>query len=165
MLGSGSVCAGRGIERSQLGAIGCLENLSPPVEVGAADRVAVPGWLRVPGLDALPEFVGRHVEVVQLDAAQIAGSGRNTDGFRRPRCVRPADKPGHSRAARRAPSRRPLQALHIESRVNGAQRPGNLGGLAHLRGLAVTTSQERRLSTVGRPAVIPPSTARCGGGR
>jgi hypothetical protein len=30
--------------------------------------VVVPGWLRVPGLDAPPEFVARRVDVVQLDA-------------------------------------------------------------------------------------------------
>src|SRR5262249_17283726 len=62
------------VEHRQLGSIGGLEKRYPPVEVGAADRVAVPGWLRVPGLNAPPEFVGRHVEVVQFDSDTEATS-------------------------------------------------------------------------------------------
>ena len=42
-----------------------------------ADRVAVPGWLRVPSLDAPPEFVGGHIEVVQFDADTKGASRRS----------------------------------------------------------------------------------------
>ena len=67
LAGSRSVCVWRGGEQGQLGSIGRLEHGEPPVEVGAADRVAVPGWLRVSGLDAPPEFVRRHLEEVQFN--------------------------------------------------------------------------------------------------
>jgi hypothetical protein len=72
ICGSGSVWLG--IEQAQLGSIGRLEHASPPVEVCAANRVAVPGWLRVPCLDAPPEFVGRCIEVVQFDVDAKATS-------------------------------------------------------------------------------------------
>ena len=57
-----------GVEQGQLGSIGCLEERCPLVEVGAANRVAVPGGFCVPCVDAPPEFVGGYVEVVQFDA-------------------------------------------------------------------------------------------------
>lgn len=66
--------SGGGVEQGQLGSIGRLENRQPPVEVGAADRVAVPGWLRVSGLDAPPEFVSRDVEEVQFNGDTKATS-------------------------------------------------------------------------------------------
>jgi hypothetical protein len=56
------------VEERQLGRVGRLEGAHPPVKVGSADWVVVPGWLRVPGLNAQPEFLGRHLEVVKLDA-------------------------------------------------------------------------------------------------
>src|SRR3954447_19434035 len=65
----------RRIEQGQLGGIGRLENGQPPLEVGATDRVAVPGRLRVSGLDAPPELVGRRVEEVQFDGDADAASG------------------------------------------------------------------------------------------
>jgi hypothetical protein len=51
-----------------------MEQSNPPVEVGVADRVAVPGRLQVPCIDPPPEFVGRHVDVVQFDADTKATS-------------------------------------------------------------------------------------------
>src|SRR3989337_382986 len=39
--------------------------------------MAVPGWFQVPCLDAPPEFVGRYIEVVQLDADTKATSGES----------------------------------------------------------------------------------------
>ena len=38
------------------------------------NRVAVPRWLQVPCLDTSPEFVSRHVEVVQFDTDTKAAS-------------------------------------------------------------------------------------------
>ena len=38
------------------------------------DGCAIPGWLRVPGLDAPPEFVHRHIEEVQFDTDTKAAS-------------------------------------------------------------------------------------------
>lgn len=64
----------RGVEQGEFGSIGRLKLAYPPVEVGATDRVTVPGWLRVPGLDAPPEFAGRRVEEVQFDADTKATS-------------------------------------------------------------------------------------------
>ena len=72
--GSGSVRVWWGVEQRELGSIGRLEKGGPFVEVGAADRCAVPGWLRVPGLDAPPEFVHRHIEEVQFDTDTKATS-------------------------------------------------------------------------------------------
>src|SRR5215217_6413896 len=65
ICGRGSVW--RRVEQGQLGSIGRLEHASPPVQVCTANRVTVPGRFRVPCLDAPPEFVGRYIEVVQLD--------------------------------------------------------------------------------------------------
>src|SRR5262249_48726924 len=58
----------RGVEQRKLASIRRLENGCPLVQVDAADRVPVPRWLRVPGLDPPPELIGRHVEVVQFDS-------------------------------------------------------------------------------------------------
>jgi hypothetical protein len=71
-VGSGRVR--RWVEQGQLGSIGSLEHAEPLVEVGAADRVAAPRRLEVPRLDSSPELVGRHVEIVQLDADSKAAS-------------------------------------------------------------------------------------------
>src|SRR5690348_3995281 len=80
--GRGSVCVWRGIEQRQLGGIGRLESGYPPVEIGAADRVAVPGWLRVSGLKAPPEFVSTHIEEVQFDAdTKATGRGSHLVTF------------------------------------------------------------------------------------
>jgi hypothetical protein len=44
------------------------------LQVSATDRFVVPGWCRVPNLNAPPEFVGRHFEVMQFDADTKATS-------------------------------------------------------------------------------------------
>ena len=72
--GSGSVWVWWGVEQRELGSIGRLEKRDPFVEVSATDRCAVPGWLRVPGLDAPPEFVHRHIEEMQFDTDTKATS-------------------------------------------------------------------------------------------
>ena len=69
-----SVQLWRGVEQDEFSSIGRLELACPPVEVGVTYRVTVPGWLRVPGLDPPPEFAGRRVEEVQLDADAKATS-------------------------------------------------------------------------------------------
>ena len=72
------MCRWRGIELRQLGGVGRLERGVPSIEVGAADRLAVPGRLRVPGLDASPELIDGHIEEVQLDA-NAKGTSRGSE--------------------------------------------------------------------------------------
>src|SRR5262249_59371660 len=78
----GSVGVGRGVEQGHFGRAGSLEDEEPSVEIGAPDRVSVPRWLRVPRVDAPPELVGRHVQVVQLDAdPEVACGGAHLVPF------------------------------------------------------------------------------------
>jgi len=66
---------GRSIEQRQLVFVGWLEGGSPLVKVFAADRRLIPRRYSVAPFDALPEFIGRRVEVVEFDADTETTSG------------------------------------------------------------------------------------------
>ena len=75
--------SGGGSNSASSAGIGSLEDAHPLVEVGATNRVGVPRRLGVPRLDTPPEFVGRHVEVVQFDTdTKAASRGAHLVAFR-----------------------------------------------------------------------------------